>query len=44
MKTYCYKWEDVLNEQVPRIIIGLDCIEEEAEMQEKAYENNKRKR
>ncbi len=38
-----YTWEDVLNEDVPRTIIGLELIKQEKEIEKKGYEKMNRK-
>lgn len=40
-----YKWEDVLEEHVPRTMIGLELINKELENERKQYERaNRRKK
>ena len=38
-----YKWNDVLEELVPRTMIGLKCIRREKEAERKQYEKIDRK-
>jgi len=39
-----YKWEDVLEEIVPRTWIGLEYLQKEKETEMKSFERNKRKK
>ncbi len=40
MRNYqAYKWEDILEEYVPRTMIGLKLITREKENEKKAYDN-----
>ena len=44
MRSYqAYKWSDVLEEEVPRTMIGLKLINREKEQKNKAYEKMNRK-
>ena len=38
-----YKWSDVLEEDVPRTMIGLKCIKREREAEKKQYEKINKK-
>ena len=38
-----YKWNDVLEEEVPKTIIGLELIKKEREVKQKAYDEMNRK-
>ena len=38
-----YKWEDVLEEDVPRTMIGLEMITKEKEAEQRAYHEMERK-
>lgn len=44
MRNYhAYKWNDVLEEEVPRTMIGLKCITQEKEEERKQYDKINRK-
>ena len=38
-----YKWNDVLEEEVPRTMIGLELIRKEKEAEQKAYDEVNKK-
>ncbi len=38
-----YKWDDVLEEEVPKTMIGLKLIRKEKEAEQKAYDEMNRK-
>ena len=38
-----YKWNDVLEEEVPKTLIGLEMIKKEKEAEQKAYDEVNRK-
>ena len=37
-----YKWNDVLEEEVPKTMIGLEMIKEEREAEQRAYDQMNR--
>ena len=38
-----YKWNDILSEEVPKTLIGLEMIKKEKEAEQKAYDEANRK-
>ncbi len=45
MRNLSYKWDDVLEEEVPKTLIGLEMIKKEKEAEQKAYDQmNKARR
>lgn len=43
MRHLPYKWQDVLEEETPRTLIGLELLHNEKEMERKELEKAKRK-
>ena len=39
-----YTWEIILNEEVPKTFISMECLHNEKEEEKRAYEKSKRKK